>query len=140
MYKNTNLKIRPFYKTLALGSLLMLVGCRPERKNVIVDVKDIGNKRVFVLRDIKTDIERFYTVEYSPRKTHSRSHNMSYDIELRYLVVGDTVGVKKIRATNYCYARSDVLEHDNYTLLFNDDTVAARQRRGLINQNSVKQR
>ena len=65
MHNNTtnNIKIHSIYKTLALGMLLALCGCRPERKNVIIDVKDIGNKRVFLMRYVKTDLERFYTVQ-----------------------------------------------------------------------------
>ena len=137
---NNNIKIRPIYKTLVLSALFALVGCRPTHKNVIVDIKDVDNKKVFLIHDVKTDAERFFTVDYSPHIRPSMTYSVQYYLSLKSLVVGDTVGVKKIRATNYRYARTDVLENGDYELIFNKDSVFTRQERNRMYQNSVKLR
>lgn len=130
--KNTNLKIRPIYKTLALGALLALVGCKrsQEHKNVVMFVEDMNSFTSVYIRDVDTGVERVYQ-DCGPL------HN-GYN----YLTAGDTV-VIKTGPKETVYDTRKVLNRKQVIFLCNNDTIRARQGRAInrmLNQKFGKQK
>ena len=130
--KNTNLKIRPVYKTVALGALLVLAGCKRNivHTNVVLFVEKTNCTTSVYIHDIETGAERVY-------KDYGETQNM-----YRYLMTGDTVLVKTAKKEEF-YDTRKVLTKRRVDFVCNDDSLRMRHGRAInkmLNQQFGKQR
>jgi len=130
--KNTNLKIRPIYKALALGVLMTLAGCRRkiEHKNVVMFVDEDRCKISIYIHDIETGADRVFR-EYGDS-----------ECMFRYLKAGDTVLIKTAKNEKY-YDTRKILNKKRVDFVCNEDTLSVRHGRKInemMNHKFGKQR
>ena len=120
--KNRNIRIRPIYKTLALGALVALAGCKRkiEHKNVVMFVDEEKCGISIYIHDIETGADRVY-------RDYCDADNMH-----RYLKAGDTVSIKTAKTETF-YDTRKVLNKRRVDFVYNEDTLSARHGREINN-------
>lgn len=126
--KSNNLKIRPIYKALALGTLLGITGCKQtEHKNIVFSTEHLDCTTVLFVRDIDTDTERVVRV----------CNTANEGVE--YLCVGDTIMIYG----GDSYEAKRMLNNKNVKITYNNDSVDIRRGREtnkMMNERFGKQR
>lgn len=126
--KNNNLKIRPVYKALALGTLLGFSGCKQaEHKNIVFGVEPSDCTTVLFVRDIDTGTERVV------RACNAANRGVEY------LSIGDTIAV----SAGDGYEKKRMFNAKNAKITYNNDSVSIRRGREtnkMLNERFGKQR
>lgn len=128
--KNNNLKIRPVYKALALGTLLGFASCKQaEYENVVFGVEKENCQTIIFIRDTATGVERVY-----------RNYD-SLDGNCQYLHVGDTIGFHT--DTPEYYKKNRMFNSKHARIRYNMDSIDIRRGRAInamMNQQFGRQR